>query len=104
MFAKPGPGITDMTRAQVNEMCWAVKHLLPEEEVNRKGATQKNLKGKIKPTFWFKYTKVMRGMDKRAKVIPLSRYSPGALQKLWEEVVAPLLNVQRRAKQVETRN
>ena len=90
VFAKPVvPGLSKMTRAQTNEMLWAVRHLLPEKEVIKKHPTQKEMKGKIKARFWFLYSLAMRGVDKRAEVFPLSRYSPGALQKMWEETVGP---------------
>ena len=103
MFAKPRhPGITEITRAQTNEMIWATKHLLPEEEVKRKGAIQKDLREQVKIDFWLRYTKVMRGVDRRAKVVPLSRYSPGALQKLWQETIAP--NSLMLAKEVHSMN
>ena len=103
VFYKPRhPGIKEITRAQTNEMIWATKHLLPEKEVNMKGAIQKDLRGKVKNDFWFRYTKIMRGVDKRAKVVPLSRYSPGALQKLWQETIAP--NSLMLAKEVHSMN
>ena len=31
----------------------------------------------------------MKGIDKRAEVFPLSRYSPGAVQKIWNDIVGP---------------
>ena len=102
VFAKPLlPGIS-MTRGQTNEMLWAVQHLLPEKEVMKKRATQREMKGKIKTRFWFLYSRAMKGIDKRAEVIPLSRYSPGALQKVWEETVGP--NSLKLAKEVHSMN
>ena len=91
-----------MTRGQTNEMLWAVRHLLPEKEVFKKSATQKDMKGKIKTRFWFLYSQAMRGIDKRAEAVPLSKYSPGALQKIWEETVGP--NSLELAKEVHMMN
>ena len=79
-----------MTRGQTNEMVWAVRHLLPEQEVLRNDATQKYLGSKIDGNYWLRYSLAMRGMDKQAEVVPLSRFSPGGLQKVWEDSVAPI--------------
>ena len=101
MFAKPHlPGLSEMTHGQTNEMIWAVRHLVPLKEVIKKHNTpgslekaqksiQKEAEGKIQRRFWFLYSKATRGIDKRAEVTPLSRYSPAALQKKWEENVGP---------------
>ena len=78
-----------MTRGQTNEMLWAIRHLLPHSEVMDKRTRQRDMTGKIKPEFWVRYAKAMRGVDKRAQVIPLSIYSPGFLQKVWDKSVAP---------------
>ena len=90
MFTKPLlRGSSKMTRGQVNEMLWAVRHQLPQSEVMNQRSRQRDMTGKIKPEFWVRYAKAMRGVDKRAQVIPLSIYSPGFLQKIWDESVAP---------------
>ena len=65
-----------MTRGQVNEMCWAIQHFVPEKT------------GEITRSFWLKYMKVTRMVDKRSDVIPLSTFSPGALQRAWEKTIA----------------
>ena len=70
-------------------MCWAVRHLIPEKELAGKGGHVKTEKLEIKRRFWFKYTKVMRTMDKKSEVTPLSNLSPGALQRMWENKIAP---------------
>ena len=92
VFAKPQiPGISQMTRGQVNEMCWAISHLVPEKELAiKKGQLKlkKNAAEEIKRSFWFKYTKVMRSVDKTSVTIPLSTFSPGALQGVWERAIA----------------
>lgn len=96
---KPGlPGLSKITRGQTNEMLWSLRHLLPGKEVRKKHDTQINLKGKVNTSFWFSYSKVMKRMDKTAEVIPLSRFSPGAIQKVWEQYVAP--NCRELAKEV----
>ena len=70
-------------------MCWAIRHLIPEKELATKGGHVETEKWEIKRRFWFKYTKTMRMMDKKSEVTPLSNLSPGALQRLWENKVAP---------------
>ena len=77
-----------LTRGQTNEMAWASRHLLPEVKCHRP-AKQTDLKGRMKTQYWHQYCRAMRGIDKRTDIIPLSRFSPGALQKIWEETVAP---------------
>lgn len=67
-----------MTRGQVNEMCWAIQHFVHE----------KTLPGQITRSFWLKYMKATRMVDKRSEVIPLSTFSPGALQSVWEKTIA----------------
>ena len=90
IFAKPLlPGLSSMTRGQTNEMLWAVRHLIPQSEVINKHNRQRDMTGQIETGFWLRYAKAMRGLDKRAQVIPLSINSPGALQKIWDETVAP---------------
>ena len=103
VFPKPLlPAFSKMTRGQTNEMLWAVRHLLPQKEVIKKSSTQKDMRGKIKPSFWVRYTKATRGIDKRAEVFPLSRCSPGGLQKMWEETIGP--NSLKLAKEVHSMN
>ena len=79
IFARPSvPGLMRMSRSQVNEMCWAVRHL-------KKGL---NLSGEVKPGFWVRYAKAMKFMDANADVKTLSNFSPGALQKMFK-IMAP---------------
>ena len=49
---------------------------------------KENVSGEITRSFWSKYTKVVRSMDKRSDITPLSTFSPGALQRVWESAIA----------------
>ena len=92
VFAKPQlPGISNMmTRGQVNEMCWAIRHIVPKKEVGKKQSQLTSEKTReITSGFWLKYMKAMRVVDKGSAVTPLSTFSPGALQRVWEKKIAP---------------
>ena len=56
----------------------------------------------IKPSFWLRYMRAMKGMDKKGDVTPLSTFSPGALQKMFEEKVLP--NFEKVSKEVRSLN
>ena len=79
-----------MTRGQVNEMCWAIRHIVPKKEVGKKQSQLTSEKTReITSGFWLKYMKAMRVVDKGSAVTPLSTFSPGALQRVWEKKIAP---------------
>ena len=85
-----------MTRAQVNEMCWVVRHHIPKKPVSSKYFHP--MKREINNSFWLKYVKSMRVVDKGSNVTQLNSLSPGALQKMWEKIVAP--NIVKLSKEV----
>lgn len=85
-----------MTRAQVNEMCWVVRHHIPKMPVSSKYFNP--MKREINHSFWLKYAKSMRVVDKGSNVTQLNSLSPGALQQMWEKIVAP--NVVKLSKEV----
>ena len=60
-FVKPRiGGVSKMTRAQVNEMCWVVRHHIPKKPVSSKYFNKRE----INHSFWLKYAKSMRVVDK----------------------------------------
>ena len=87
MFAKPQhPGVSHISRGQLNEMAWALRHVIPTEATAKE---QKEMSTEIKPSFWLRYSRAMKGIDNNGEVMPLSNFSPGALQKIFEEKVLP---------------
>ena len=82
-----------MTRAQVNEMCWVVRHHIPKKPVSSKYFNKRE----INHSFWLKYAKSMRVVDKGSNVTQLNSLSPGALQQMREKIVAPNVVKPRRS-------
>ena len=80
VFAKPKvPGLLRISRSQVNELCWAIRHLKKEQ----------TLAGEVKPGFWLRYARAMKFLDVKTEVKTLSNFSPGVLQKMFE-IIAPI--------------